>query len=498
MANETKSAQELYSLLFEACNIMRGPIDQDDYKSYITPLLFFKRISDVYDEEYETALEESDGDEEYAAFPEIHAFQIPDGCHWKDVRNQSENIGQAIVNAMNGIERANQDKIAGLFSSFDDADWTNKAKIGDDRLKNLIEHMSSFRLRNRDYSADVMGDAYEYLLKKFADLSKRNAGEFYTPRTIVRLCVLLLDPQPDESVYDPACGTGGMLIEAIRYMHNDKLAYGKIYGQEKNLSTAATAAMNLYLHGKKDVVITQGDTLRHPNYIVSGRLQKYNCVLANPPFSLKKWGADAFETDPYGRNIWGTPSDNCADYAWLQHMVSSMDLKNGRCAVILPQGALFHGGQDGKMRKQLIQSDLLEAVIALPGGVFYSTGVSACILYLNNHKRPERSGKIILIDASNIYTPQRAQNIMTEEDVQKVFDLYSDYQDVIDYAKVVTLEDIENADYTLAVNAYIERTKKEIVSPEEIRKQYFETIERVKNAESHMKELLVAGGFIDE
>ena len=204
MPNEIKSAQELYSLLFEACNILRGPIDQDDYKSYITPLLFFKRISDVYDEEYEAALIESNGDQEYAAFPEMHAFQVPAGCHWQDVRNQSENIGQAIISAMNGIERANQEKIPGLFSSFDDADWTNKAKIKDDRLKNLIEHMSSFRLRNTDYAADVMGDAYEYLLKKFADLSKKNAGEFYTPRTIVRLCVLLLDPQPDESVYDEA------------------------------------------------------------------------------------------------------------------------------------------------------------------------------------------------------------------------------------------------------------------------------------------------------
>lgn len=497
MTNSIKTAQELYSLLFEACNIMRGPIDQDDYKSYITPLLFFKRISDVYDEEYEAALAESDGDEEYAAFPEMHAFQIPDGCHWKDVRNQSENIGQALVNAMNGIERANQNKIAGLFSSFDDADWTNKAKIKDDRLKNLIEHMSSFRLRNSDYSADVMGDAYEYLLKKFADMSKRNAGEFYTPRTIVRLCVWLLDPQSGESIYDPACGTGGMLIEAIRYIKNDKETYGKIYGQEKNLSTAATAAMNLYLHGKKDVTITQGDTLRHPNYIDGGRLQKFNCVLANPPFSLKKWGADAFESDPYGRNIWGTPSDNCADYAWLQHMVASMDMKNGRCAVILPQGALFHGGKDEKMRKQLIESDLLEAVIALPSGVFYSTGVSACILYLNNHKQPERSGKIMLIDATNIYTAQRAQNIMTEDDIQKVFNLYADYQDVIDYAKVVTLEDIDKAGYTLAVNSYIERTKAEDVPPEVVRKQYFEALERVQKAETHMKALLVAGGYID-
>ena len=199
--NESPS-QQLYSHLFEACNIMRGPINQVEYKSYITPLLFFKRISDSFDEETEIALKESDGDKEYAAFPENHIFQIPEGCHWIDVRNKSENIGKAIVNAMNGIERANQDKIAGLFSSFDDANWTDKNKLSDERLKNLIEHMSQVRLRNSDYPSDVMGDAYEYLIKKFADLSKKNAGEFYTPRTIVKLMIWLLDPQPGDSVYD--------------------------------------------------------------------------------------------------------------------------------------------------------------------------------------------------------------------------------------------------------------------------------------------------------
>ncbi len=493
-----RTAQKLYSYLFEACDIMHGPINQDDYKSYITPLLFFKRISDVYDEEYDAALKESDGDKEYASFPEMHVFQIPKGCHWQDVRNATENIGQAIVTAMAGIAKANQNKIPDLFSSFDDATWTDKTKLDDSRLKDLVEHMSTLRLRNCDYSADVMGDAYEYLLKKFADLSKKNAGEFYTPRTIVRLCVLLLDPKSNESVYDPACGTGGMLIEAIRYIHNDKQTYGKVFGQEINLSTSAIAAMNVYLHGKKDVTITQGDSLRHPNYLQNGKLRQFNCGLINPPFSLKHWGADVFESDPYGRNIWGTPSDNCADYAWVQHMVASMDPDDGRCAIILPQGALFHGGKDGKMRQQLIESDLPEAVIALPSGVFYSTGVSACILFLNNHKRPERKNRIMLIDASKIFTPQRAQNVMTEEDIHKVFSLYADYQDVIDYAKVVSKEDIKNAGYTLAVNSYIERTKAETVPPEEVRRQYFEALDRVKKAEAKMRELLAAGGFIDE
>lgn len=488
-------SQQLYSHLFEACNIMRGPINQDEYKSYITPLLFFKRISDSYDEETEIALKESDGDEEYAAFSENHIFLIPDGCHWSDVRNKSENIGKAIVTAMNGIERANQERIAGLFSSFDDANWTDKNKLSDERLKNLIEHMSSVRLRNSDYPADVMGDAYEYLIKKFADLSKKNAGEFYTPRTIVKLMIWLLDPQPGDSVYDPACGTGGMLIEAIKYIHNDKQTYGKIYGQEKNLSTSAIASMNLLLHGKTDVTVTQGDTLRHPNYIEGGKLKTFNCVVANPPFSLKNWGASQFETDPYGRNMWGCPTDNNGDLAWLQHMVKSMNPVRGKCAVVLPQGVLFKTRQDLSIRKELIKTDFLDCIIGLPGGVFYSTGVSACILLLNNQKPREHSGQVCVIDASSIYTAQRAQNIMTEEDIKKVFKLYADYKDVQDYVKIVGMEKIAENDYSLAINAYIQRSEDDVMDPDEVQMNFFEALEDVRKTEEHMIEVLKQGGF---
>ena len=260
-AKETTSTQ-LFNHLFEACNILRGPINQDEFKSYVTPILFFKRISDVYDEEYEDAMEFSGGDIEYAEAEEMHSFVIFDGCHWDDVRSVPENVGKAIVDAMTNIEKANPDTLSGVFSSFDDATWTDKNKLTDERLKNLIEHMSLIKVGNKNYSSDIMGDSYEFLIKKFADMSKKNAGEFYTPRTIVKLMVDLLDPQPGETVYDPACGTGGMLIEAIHHMKNDRLAYGRIFGQENNLSTSAIARMNLYLHGAKNVQIKQGNTLR--------------------------------------------------------------------------------------------------------------------------------------------------------------------------------------------------------------------------------------------
>ncbi len=287
---EETTSQKLFSHLFEACNILRGPINQDEYKSYVTPILFFKRLSDVYDEETQTALEVSGGDEEFAKFPENHRFIIPDGCHWQDVRESSENVGVAIVSAMNGIERANPDTLNGVFSSFDDANWTDKSKLSDERLKDLVEHMSKIKVGNNNYSADVMGDSYEFLIKKFADLSKKNAGEFYTPRSIVKLMVMLLAPQIGESVYDPAAGTGGMLIEAIHYMKGDKLTYGRIYGQEKNLATSAIARMNLFLHGAQDFKVSQGDTLRSPNYLENDKLKTFDCVIANPPFSLKNWG----------------------------------------------------------------------------------------------------------------------------------------------------------------------------------------------------------------
>ncbi|RKM56730.1 SAM-dependent DNA methyltransferase [Butyrivibrio sp. XB500-5] len=497
-SSEETTSQELFSHLFEACNILRGPINQDDYKSYVTPILFFKRLSDVYDEETQIALDESDGDEEYAAFPENHSFIIPEGCHWKDVREVSENVGTAIVNAMYGIERANPDRLSGVFSSFDDANWTDKTKLSDERLKDLVEHMSKIRVGNNDYAADVMGDAYEYLIKKFADLSKKNAGEFYTPRTIVKLLVMLMAPQAGESVYDPACGTGGMLIEAIRYMHNDQLTYGKIYGQEKNLSTSAIARMNLFLHGARDFKVTQGDTLRNPNYINAGQLQTFDCVIANPPFGLKAWGAAAFETDAYGRNIWGCPSDSNADFAWLQHMIKSMNPATGRVAVVMPQGVLFHGGKEGEIRKQIIESDKIDCIITLVGGIFYGAGVSACLILMNNQKVPDHKNKICMIDATSIYTPARAQNYMSEDDIQLVFNLYSNYKDEIEKVKIVSLDEIRDKDYTLSVNTYIEKKEQEVVPPEVVRQSYFEALQEVKDAEQKMKELLIKGGYINE
>ena len=495
---EETTSKQLFNHLFEACNILRGPINQDEYKSYVTPILFFKRISDVYDEEYQEALDFSGGDEEYASAEDMHSFVIPDGSHWEDVHAVSRDVGKAIVRAMQEIEKANPETLSGVFSSFDDATWTDKNKLTDERLKNLVEHMSLIKVGNKNYSADIMGDSYEFLIKKFADMSKKNAGEFYTPRTIVKLMVKLLDPKPGETVYDPACGTGGMLIEAIHHMNNDRLAYGRIFGQENNLSTSAIARMNLYLHGAKDVQVKQGDTLRNPLFLEKGKLKTFDCVLANPPFGMEKWGAAQFESDPYGRNMWGCPSDSSADFAWLQHMIKSMDPKFGRCAVVLPQGVLFHSGKEGDIREQLVRSDKLEAVITLASGVFYSTGVSACILFLNNKKEHKHKGRICLIDGTEIYTPQRAQNIISPDNVNTLYKLYTDYVDVIEKCKIVTIDDVENGGFELSVKKYIEQKAKEVIPYEKVLKDYYEAFNKVRESEEKMRKLLIEGGYVNE
>ena len=495
---EETTSKQLFNHLFEACNILRGPINQDEYKSYVTPILFFKRISDVYDEEYEDALSFSGGDKEYAEAEEMHSFVIPDGCHWNDVREVTQDVGKAIVKAMTGIEKANPDTLSGVFSSFDDATWTDKNKLTDERLKNLIEHMSLIKVGNKNYSADIMGDSYEYLIKKFADMSKKNAGEFYTPRPVVRLLIKIVSPQPKETVYDPACGTGGMLIEAIRYMHHDKFTYGRIYGQEKNLATSAIARMNLFLHGARDFLVTQGDTLLSPNYLSRGKLQTFDCVIANPPFSLENWGAAQFSSDLYGRNIWGCPTDSNADYAWIQHMVSSMKSKTGRSAVILSQGVLTRGNREYEIRKKMVDSDKLECVISLVNNLFYGAIVPACILIFREEKSIDRRGRVLLIDASRIYTAKRAQNVLSKNDVEQIFELYQGYKNVDEKAAVVTKQDIIDTDYSLAVNRYIKKAAVQLTPFDVALENFIESNAAASKEEDRLDTLLKQGGFVNE
>jgi type I restriction enzyme M protein len=488
----------LESHLWEAANILRGPVDAADFKTYVFPLLFFKRISDVYDEEYAVALEESSGDEEYASFPQNYRFQIPSGCRWSEVRAVTNNVGMALQKAMRGIEKANPETLYGIFG---DAQWTNKDRLSDSLLRDLLEHFSGIALGNSAAQADILGQSYEYLIKKFADLTNKKAGEFYTPRSVVRLMVNILDPKEGESIYDPACGTGGMLMEAIHQVRenhgDDRTLWGRLFGQEKNLTTSAIARMNLFLHGASDFQVVRGDTLRQPAFFSGDNLATFDCVIANPPFSLEKWGEEVWTSDPYGRNFAGMPPGKTGDYAWVQHMIKSMAPSTGRMAVVLPHGALFRMGKEGTIRTKLLEMDLVEAVIGLGPNLFYGTGLAACILVLRVRKKKERKRKVLILDASREFKTGRAQNELLPEHVDRIFSWYHDYKDVEGIAKVVTLSDISSNDYNLNITRYIERESDEkVLSVDEAMEQVRESAVAAFAAEEKLIRVLHREGLL--
>lgn len=483
-------AQDLYNFLYKACDHLRGPVGHESFKDYLTPLLYYKRLSDVWDEEYASALAESGGDAEYARLPEQHLFDIPPECHWEDIRRRGENLGSAVVEALHLIEQANPETLYGVLSAFSTANFTDKNVISDERFRNLIEHLSFRRLGNGDYPADLMGDAYEILLKKFADESKAKAGEFYTPRPVVKLLVRITDPKPGERVYDPACGSGGILIETVRHTMNSRLSLGLVFGQEQNPMNAAIAKMNLYLHGATDFCIMQGDTLRNPKILQGGGLATFDCVIANPPFSLDNWGADKWASDPYGRNIWGTPPASNGDFAWIQHMVHSMRPGRGRMAVVLPQGVLFRGGAEGEIRRKMVASDFVEAVITLGDKIFYGTGLSPCILVLRWVKARERVNRLLLVDGSKIYTPRRARNILSDGDVDRLFGLYAGFEDVEDFAKVVTREEVLAKGGDLSVNRYVRYRQTPVRPYGEVKGEFEAALAGVAAATEKFRELL--------
>ncbi|MCC6531285.1 MAG: SAM-dependent DNA methyltransferase [Burkholderiales bacterium] len=484
--------------LWESANILRGPVDAADFKTYVFPLLFFKRISDVHDDEYAAALAESGGDEEYARFPQNYRFQIPKGCHWSDVRAVASNVGQALQRAMRGIEKANPETLYGIFG---DAAWTNKERLPDALLRDLIEHFSRIALGNQAAQADILGQSYEYLIRKFADLTNKKAGEFYTPRAVVRLMVNILDPREGESIYDPACGTGGMLLEAVHHVRenhgDDRTLWGKLFAQEKNLTTSAIARMNLFLHGASDFQVVRGDTLRQPAFFSGDNLATFDCVIANPPFSLEKWGDEVWAADPYGRNFAGMPPAKSGDYAWVQHMIKSMAPATGRMAVVLPHGALFRMGKEGEIRKKILQMDLLEAVIGLGPNLFYGTGLAASILILRQRKKKDRRKKVLILDASREFKTGRAQNELLPAHVERIHGWYRDYLDVEGIARVVTLDDIAANDHNLNIPRYIEpKNAQEVLSVEEAMKRLRESADAAFAAEDKLIAILKREGLM--
>ena len=461
--SEHLTQRELESHLWGAATLLRGLVDASDYKQYIFPLMFFKRLSDVWDEDYLEALGET-GDEGYATATANDRFVIPEGTHWNDMRTAPRDVGQALLNAFLAIEAANPERLSGVFGN---AAWTDKGQMPDETLKNLIEHFSKQDLTLAAVPEDELGNGYEYLIKKFADDSGHTAQEFYTNRTLVHLMAQMLEPQPGENIYDPTCGTGGMLISClteVKRLGGETRTMG-LFGQEIISITAAIARMNLVIHGVSDFQISSGSTLAAPVFIQGDELRTFDVVLANPPYSIKKWNRDAWEKDPWGRNFLGTPSQGRADYAFFQHILKSMDLATGRCAILFPHGVLFRN-EEAEMRRKLLEADLIECVLGLGPGLFYNSPMEACVIICRSRKVPARQGRILFIDAVAEIAREQAQSFLRPEHQRRILVAYQAFENEPGFAAVASTTDVLMTEGSLSILRYVKKPKPQVPASE--------------------------------
>ena len=451
--NKRLTLEELKSYLWNSAVILRSNVEASAYKQYIFPLLFFKRICDVYDEETAKAVEEYGSDAAEFEESDLHTFIVPKGYHWSDVRNCAENVGKAITDAFHKVEMANSEKLQGVFG---DGSWTNKNRLPDRLLKDLMEHFSSQTLSIANCPEDELGNGYEYLIKQFADDSGHTAQEFYTNRTVVHLMTEMLKPQSGESIYDPTCGTAGMLISAIAYLkaHDKEWRNVAIYGQEIVTLSSAIARMNLFLHGIKDFTIVNGNTLENPAFIQNGKLRQFDLVLANPPYSISQWNREAFASDKYGRNFLGVPPQGRADYAFFQHILKSLKPDTGRCAILFPHGVLFRN-EEHDMREKLVKLDLLECIIGLGANLFYNSPMEACIVICRTSKPRERRGQVLFINAVNEVTRKNAQSFLEEQHIRKIADAYENFASDDCFSRTVTIQEIQANNFSLSIPLYV-------------------------------------------
>ena len=475
----------LESWLWDSANILRGSIDSSDFKNYIFGLLFLKRSNDVFEEEVETIMER-DNISRLDAEDETY-FYLPEEARWETLKTFTENIGIALDKAFAAIERENT-SLEGVVTA---TKFGDKEKLSDAVLQRLLRHFNQYSLRNDHLeSNDLLGDAYEYLIKQFADDAGKKGGEFYTPRGVVQLIVNLIKPKPRQKVYDPTCGSGGMLIEAARYIAEQP--DGKVgnnvnvslYGQEKNLSTWAIGKLNMILHNFMDADLRKGDTLIDPKHRnEENELELFDCVIANPPFSMDKWWTPAetnivtkldkdgkekkvtpnynkVVSDPYGRLQYGVPPRSYADLVFLQHMLAVLK-QDGKAGVVLPHGTLFRGSSEAKIRKALLDADLIEGIVGLPSALFYNTGIPASIWVINKNKTQEQKGKVTIIDASSDFKDGKNQNELLPEHITKIVKAYDEAKDVDKYIRIVELSEISENDYNLNISRYIDTSEPE-------------------------------------
>ena len=445
--------RQLESHLWEAANILRGKIDSSDFRHYIFALLFYKRLSDVWEEEYLERLSAL-GDPARAADPHEHRFNVREEVLWKNVRQNETNIGQYLNEALQEIEKADE-RLEGVFR---DVDFDNLNRFPDATIELLLKHFEKHRLSNADVEPDVLGNAYEYLIAQFANDAGKKGGEFYTPKRVVRLIVECLRPEEGMSIYDPACGSGGMLLETVKYLqrYRQNPRSLSLYGQEMNLNTWVICKLNLFLHDIDDATVWRGDTLRNPGHLTDdGRLKTFDRVLANPPFSLKSWGHEVWlQGDAFGRDLYGCPPRSYGDLAFVQHMLASLN-PEGRLGVVVPHGVLFRGGAEGDIRRGLLENDLIEAVIGLAPNLFYGTTIPASVLLINRRKSPARRGRVLLVNGAREMKPGKNQNFLTEDNVERLAHAFHAGADEPRFARMVELEAIAENDFNLTITRYV-------------------------------------------